>query len=106
VFACRIDTSSAHLDAQVDWRHYDWANTAHEIVELDETVRAQLLEFMVRLELSYGAIDLVRGLDGVTYFLEVNPLGQWLWIEDLTDVPISEAIIDWMENPQPAYSLG
>ncbi len=106
VFACRIDTSSAHLDAQVDWRHYDWANTAHEIVELDETVRAQLLEFMARLELSYGAIDLVRGQDGVTYFLEVNPLGQWLWIEDLTDVPISEAIIDWMENPQPAYSLG
>jgi glutathione synthase/RimK-type ligase-like ATP-grasp enzyme len=56
--------------------------------------------------LSYGAIDLVRGLDGVTYFLEVNPLGQWLWIEDLTDVPISEAIIDWMEDPEPAYSLG
>lgn len=106
VFACRIDTSLAHPDAQVDWRHYDWANTAHEVVDLDAGLERQLLAFMAQLELSYGAIDLVRGLDGQTYFLEVNPLGQWLWIEDLTDVPISEAIIDWMESPEPAYSLG
>lgn len=27
-------------------------------------------------------------------FLEINPDGQWLWIERLTGLPISEAIAD------------
>lgn len=27
-------------------------------------------------------------------FLEINPNGQWLWIERLTNLPISEIIAD------------
>ena len=32
--------------------------------------------------------------DGEYIFLEINPAGQWLWIEELTKLPITEALAD------------
>ena len=38
------------------------------------------------------AIDLVVTPDGRYVFLEINPNGQFLWVEQLTGLPISRAI--------------
>jgi len=46
------------------------------------------------LGLCFGAIDLIVTPDDDHVFLEVNPNGQWLWIEELTGLPISHAIAD------------
>jgi glutathione synthase/RimK-type ligase-like ATP-grasp enzyme len=45
-----------------------------------------------RLGLCYGAIDMVLTPDGRYVFLEINPNGQYLWIENLTGLHISDAI--------------
>ena len=55
-----------------------------------------------RLGLAYGAIDLVLTPDGRYVFLEINPNGQYLWIEQLTGLPISEAIAEWLMHREPA----
>lgn len=34
--------------------------------------------------------------DGRYIFLELNPNGQWAWIEELTGLPISDTLIDLM----------
>jgi beta-lactam-binding protein with PASTA domain len=47
---------------------------------------------MDRLGLAYGAFDLRRREDGEHVFLEVNPGGQWLYVEDATGLPITEAV--------------
>jgi glutathione synthase/RimK-type ligase-like ATP-grasp enzyme len=47
-----------------------------------------------RLGLCYGTIDLVLTPDDRYVFLEINPNGQFLWIEQLTGLPISDAICD------------
>ncbi|MEV4245300.1 hypothetical protein AB0J63_18065 [Streptosporangium canum] len=44
--------------------------------------------------LTYGAIDLILTPDGRYVFLEINPNGQFLWIEDATGLPIGAAIGD------------
>jgi len=31
---------------------------------------------------------------GEYIFLEINPNGQWLWIEELANLPISQALAD------------
>jgi glutathione synthase/RimK-type ligase-like ATP-grasp enzyme len=36
--------------------------------------------------------------NGNWYFLEVNPSGQWLWIESLTGFEISDSIVDWISK--------
>jgi glutathione synthase/RimK-type ligase-like ATP-grasp enzyme len=44
---------------------------------------------MHRLGLVYGAIDVRLTPEGRYVFLEVNPAGQWLFIEHATGQPIS-----------------
>jgi glutathione synthase/RimK-type ligase-like ATP-grasp enzyme len=53
---------------------------------------------MDRLQIEYGALDFVVQPDGAWIFLEVNAMGQFLWIEDLTGLNISDEIVEWLEN--------
>jgi glutathione synthase/RimK-type ligase-like ATP-grasp enzyme len=53
---------------------------------------------MKRLGLEFGALDFIVTETGVWYFLEVNPSGQWLWIEDLTGLPIADSIAYWLQT--------
>lgn len=96
VFSCLIDTSTACADARVDWRHYDWANTPYRRIELPGSLLSRLIAVVKKLGLVYGAIDLIKSTDGEYYFLEVNSQGQWLWVEDLTGLGITDAIVDWL----------
>lgn len=81
---------------------------------LPEHVAAGLLRFVASLGLVYAAIDLRLTPEGEHVFLEVNPAGQWLFVEQATGQPISEAIASvlagWVApTPQPngeAMALG
>lgn len=75
----------------VDFR-MDMANTRVEAAELPDEVRERLLALMARLGIVYGAIDLRRTPDGRHVFLEVNPAGQWLFVEQATRQPIAAAV--------------
>lgn len=61
---------------------------------LSSDVEEKLLMMLRRLNLNYGAFDLILTPEGKYVFLELNPNGQYLWIEHLTKLPISEAIAD------------
>jgi glutathione synthase/RimK-type ligase-like ATP-grasp enzyme len=63
-----------------------------EVVELPSAVREKILCLMRELGLVYGAIDMRRTTDGEFFFLEVNPAGQWLFVEQRTGLPISKAL--------------
>ena len=52
----------------------------------------RLRRLHARLGLAYGAYDLIVDRTGELVFLEVNPGGQWLWLEEATGVPISRAV--------------
>lgn len=59
---------------------------------LPEGVAAKLRALMNKLGLVYGAIDMRLTPEGEYVFLEVNPAGQWLFIEERTGQPISAAL--------------
>ncbi len=63
-----------------------------ERCELPAAVASGVRELVAGLGLRYAAIDLRRRDDGEHFFLEVNPGGQWLFVEERTGLPISEAI--------------
>lgn len=95
VLACRID-SQASEKAKVDWRHYDFDNVAHTQCSLPGKVNTALLRFMRNIGLHYGAIDLIEKPDGSFVFLEVNPSGQWGWIEYFANLGIPDAVVEMM----------
>jgi glutathione synthase/RimK-type ligase-like ATP-grasp enzyme len=65
---------------------------------LPEHVEARLRMLMGRLGLLYGAVDLRLAPNGDYVFLEVNPAGQWLFIEVVTGQPISAALAALLMN--------
>lgn len=92
VLAILIDSQSSPL-TRVDWRRYDLSRTPHAPYQLPSRVERQCRDLVHALGLTYGAIDLVKcKATGEYYFLEVNPVGLWLWLELLTLVPISHEI--------------
>lgn len=94
-FVCKID-SQASKKAAIDWRRYDIPNTPHYEMEPPGSIKQKVNKLLDDLELSYGALDFIVTPANKWYFLEINCLGQWLWIEDLTAMPISKAICDWL----------
>jgi glutathione synthase/RimK-type ligase-like ATP-grasp enzyme len=86
--------SQASNHTRHDWRRYDWYQTTYLPHELPREVERRCLELVERLGLSYGAIDLVLTPDDRYVFLEINPNGQYLWIENETGLPISAAVCD------------
>jgi glutathione synthase/RimK-type ligase-like ATP-grasp enzyme len=99
VFAAAIHSQSSN-HTRYDWRRYDDARTRITPFALPPEVAARCIALVERLGLCYGAIDLVLTPDDRFVFLEINPNGQYLWIELATDLPISDAVADLLlETP-------
>src|SRR5262249_46875973 len=101
VFAAEIH-SQASRRTRHDWRHYDPYQTPHHAHDLPADVEGRCLALTERLGLRYGAIDLVLTPDGRYVFLEINPNGQFLWIEEATGLPISDAVCNVLMAGGPA----
>lgn len=78
---------------QVDYR-MDMAGATFKPTTLPPGTTKQLGELMRRLGLVYGAIDLRRTPEGEHVFLEVNPAGEWLFVEERTRQPITTAMAE------------
>ena len=60
--------------------------------QLPDEVETGLLRLLKHAGLRYGAIDMRRTPDGRYVFLEVNPAGQWRFVEEVTGQPITAAM--------------
>ncbi|XXX74935.1 MvdD family ATP-grasp ribosomal peptide maturase [Sorangium sp. So ce134] len=101
VFAASIDPEAAP-GAEVDWRRQGlelidaWRKDA-----LPPEVETGVLRLMDQLGLNYGALDILRTPDGRYVFLEVNPVGEFFWLERTPGLPISEALAEVLLGKAP-----
>ena len=63
-----------------------------EPAELPDDVADGLLRLLAIAGLRYGAVDMRRTPDGRHVFLEVNPSGQWRFVEEVTGQLITAAV--------------
>jgi glutathione synthase/RimK-type ligase-like ATP-grasp enzyme len=89
VFAAAVDSQTSPVTHQ-DWRR---ARLPFRAYELPPAVAQRCVALVEELHLRFGAIDLIRSVDGQYYFLEINPNGQWAWLEMECGLPISQALI-------------
>lgn len=90
--------NAAHdANGQTDWRAAH-ASLPWETYELPSYIQEKIYHLMQRLDLSFGAIDMIRRPDGEYVFLEVNPQGEWGMLQKHLGYPIAETIAEKLVN--------
>lgn len=91
VFAVRIDSGL------LDWRR-DYSALSYRVVDLPDRLGRALIAYLKRFGLSSGSFDLAIDRAGDFHWLELNPNGQWGWLEDETGLPLTCAFADLLER--------
>nr|BFD92469.1 ATP-grasp ribosomal peptide maturase [Kitasatospora sp. Xyl93] len=95
MFAAEIHANSAA--AEVDWRS-DYDSLTYRVCDPPAAVANAVHRMLGRLGLPYGAFDFVVSPSGDWTFLEINPNGQYGFIEQATGLPITAAVCDYLEG--------
>lgn len=82
---------SQETDYPVDFR-MELDNATVEPANLPDEIERLLHQLMEQMGLAYGAIDMRLTPDGDYVFLEINPAGQWLFIEERSEQPITSTL--------------
>lgn len=94
VFAVEIH-SQDFASSKHDWRRGDTVRLRHIPHQLPPQVESLCARLAKALGLAFGAIDLILTPEGKYVFLEINPNGQWAWIQQLCpQIPLRESLAD------------
>lgn len=96
LFATEIHSQENSVTS-LDWRR-DTLSLKHTAHNLPDEIEKQCLNLVKSYGLVFGALDLVRTPSSEYVFLELNPNGQWAWIEALTHQPIGDKLIEVLTN--------
>ena len=80
VVGIKIDSQNSDL-SKVDFRRYDFENVEYQQIDLPENVTRFCYDILKHYNLSFGELDFIKNKNGDYVFLELNPNGQWLWLE-------------------------
>ncbi|GHF70232.1 hypothetical protein FHX82_005625 [Amycolatopsis bartoniae] len=89
---CHAVAITTRSDA-VDWRLARDDDVGYRKAELPPDVRNRVLDLVAAFGLRYAAVDLFRAGDRY-HFLELNPGGQWAWLEHACGLPLTRLIAD------------
>ncbi len=90
IFCARINSQADDI-TRVDWRA---GKREHEIFVLPEHVVCGIRRLMASFEINFASIDMIVTPTGEFVFLELNPNGQWLWLEHELGLPLVDAMAD------------
>ncbi|WP_405437073.1 ATP-grasp ribosomal peptide maturase [Streptomyces avidinii] len=87
VFSVRIDSEL------LDWRR-DYSALTYSVITLSAPLETALRAFLDAFSLVSGSFDLAVDRAGTHWLLELNPNGQWGWLEEHTGLPMAAAFAD------------
>ncbi len=97
VFAAELDTQ-AMPNCQDDLHRCAISQLPKKAVKLDNATEEACFKIMSKFGLKYGAFDFIVDEKGQSHFLEINPTGDWYWIEHDTKMPITDTMVNLIES--------
>lgn len=80
---------------EIDYRNYDAKNPNRmEVIALPAELSEKIGVFMQKINLTCGSLDFIKSTDNQYYFLEVNPVGQFLGISDTGNFHLDKIIAE------------
>ena len=90
IFTVKIN-SQKNKKTSIDWRLHPYEEMYEESILSNDTTK-KLLAFHSKADLVYASYDFIVDKHGNEVFLECNPSGQWLWLEQFSKSSVAEAI--------------
>lgn len=88
-FVARILSKDKNL---IDWRKPE-ADIFYEVGSIPDETFNKCKRMMSLWDLHYAAFDFIEDPNGQWIFLEVNPVGEWAWLEDYLGFEMRKAFI-------------
>ena len=80
VVGIKIDSQNSDTSL-IDFRRYDFENVKYEHIDIPKNVENFCLDMVKHYGLLFGEFDFIKNKNDEYVFLEINPNGQWLWLE-------------------------
>lgn len=90
IFTIRIDSQD-----KLDWRR-DYEGHNYSVIECPKDIQYKCMKLLEDFELKFGAFDFIVDEEENWIFLEVNPNGQWQWLEEALELDISRKIVEYL----------
>jgi glutathione synthase/RimK-type ligase-like ATP-grasp enzyme len=102
LFAVGIESQSL-AKTKVDWRAglTDALRLKHTPFEIPQSLASKCFRMLSLYGLLFGAFDFAVTGDGRCVFLELNPNGQWLWLQALTPFDMVGSMCDLLDHSVP-----
>jgi hypothetical protein len=97
VLAVALHSQEQQVSA-IDCRRDNMRGMRYSAVSLPPQLAERLVAYVKSYGLVYAAIDLILDPNGRYWFLEINPAGQWAWLEQQIAIPISDALVDALDE--------
>jgi glutathione synthase/RimK-type ligase-like ATP-grasp enzyme len=99
IFTAKLD-SQAHESTRTDWRAgaVEEEEIRWEVSDLPERVQAGLHRLMRSFDINFASIDMIVTPEGEFVFLDLNPNGQWLWLEEELGLPLVAGMADLLTS--------
>lgn len=97
-FCVKINSNSNN--EVLDWRTIK-DDITFEKTEIPHDVIEKCIKLVKELGLVFGAIDLAE-TNNEYYFLEINPNGEWGWLQKSANLPIAETLVDYLSGVKNA----
>lgn len=94
LMSVQIDSQSDER-ARIDWRAGQWYIGMNPY-ELPNNVVEGIRRFLHSTGLACAFMDFIVTPDGEHVFLEANPQGQFLWMEDRAEIPVLDAMSSYL----------
>ncbi|WP_342629110.1 hypothetical protein AAC691_04670 [Nguyenibacter vanlangensis] len=80
IISIKVNSQNSET-AKIDWRTEQLNKEIFEISEIPESLKINLLSLCERLNLNLAVVDVIIDKCGNPVFLEINPGGQWAWLD-------------------------
>lgn len=92
-FTGKINTEKS-VQGSIDWRVATDIRPSWEEYALPLEIKESIKKMMKRMNLFFGALDMIRQKNGDYIFLEINPQGEWGMLQRDLGLPIGETIAE------------
>jgi len=98
-FCCAVEIKpSLSEHSSIDWRRWQKDGIKISLFTLPKQISKKCLTLVKNFDLKFSSMDLVIDMNNNYYFLDLNPNGQWAWIDPSVDNVLVNKLCDFLIN--------